>query len=95
MFVVVGLVCMAFGGFLEGREGHLQASHLTNSTYKWLSLKKKRMKCRGKSKWICALHLGTLDVQSLSWRSKGIKKEKRKKKTVRKLKEIKMMQEYW
>lgn len=34
MYVVVWFVCMGSEGFLEGRESHLQVSHLTNSTYK-------------------------------------------------------------
>lgn len=86
---------MGPGVFLEGREGHLQVSHLTNSTYKRLSVKKKKVKWGGKGEQISDLHLATLvrSVLNLIWKGEAIKKGKRK--TARSPEEMKDGQEYW
>ena len=95
MYVAVEFVCMGSRGFLDGREGNLQVIHLTNSMYKRLFVKKKKVKWGGKGEQISALHLGTLvrSVHSLIWKGEAIKKGKRR--TVRSPEQMKGGQEYW
>lgn len=95
MYVAVEFVCMGSGGFLEGKDGNLQVIHLTNSTYKSLSVKKKKVKWGRKGERISALHPGSLvrSVHSLIWKGEAIKKGKRR--TVSSPEEMKGGQEYW
>lgn len=90
MYMFVGFVSRGPGVFLEGREGHLQVSHLTNSMYN----KKKKVKWGGKGEQTSALHLAALvrSALSLIWKGEAIKK--RRTKTARSPEETKGGQEY-